>query len=245
VVLFEPFGGLCAGLEMALRNAIPIHAYIYSDISPVARDVAQHRLQLLQGRYPGLLPASALTHTFTALPQDVWDIEPAQLEQLSQHFQRQWLVVGGWECQDLSPAGKSKGLQGDRSSTLAALVRILAALQRCQPQFPPAYVIENTAMQYNFRSEQVRVQDFNLICQALGQPTCLDATRFDSLAHRVRNYWTNLCTPPQMAATVEQVQRTPGLQVEAAIDPDSGRRPAPVWRDDTSHGGRYPANKRG
>ena len=245
VVLFEPFGGLCAGLEMALRNGIPIHAYIYSDISADARAVAQHRLQLLQSRFPGLLPASALTHTFNALPQDVWDIQPAHMQHLAQQFQRQWLVVGGWECQDLSSAGNSKGLHGDKSSTLAALVNILAALQRCQPQFPPAYVIENTAMQYNFRSEQVRVEDFNLICQALGRPICLDSTQFDSLAHRVRNYWTNLCTPAQMAAAVEQVQRTPGLQVQAAIDPDSGRKPAMVRRNDRSHGGRYPANKRG
>jgi hypothetical protein len=201
-VLFEPFGGLCAGLEMALRNGIRIHTYLYSDTSAVATTVAQHRIQLLQARYPGLLPATALTHTFTALPQDVWQIKEHHLQHLSQIFHRQWLVVGGWECQDLSSAGKGEGVQGKRSSTIAPFINILATLQRLQPQYPPGYIVENTAMQYNFNSKYIREVEFPLICQALGQPVCLDATQFNSLAHRVRNYWTNLCTPEQMAAAV-------------------------------------------
>ena len=245
VVVYEPFGGLCAGLEMVLRNGLPVSQYFYSDIDPLARSVAQHRLSLLQARYPALLPASALQFTFSALPQDVWEVTEQQLAALSARFPRQWLVVGGWECQDLSPAGNCKGLAGPKSSTFAPLVHILAALQRLQKQLPPAYLLENTAMQYNFRKEQIRTGQYRIICMALGEPVCLDAARFDSLAHRVRNYWTNLCTQEQLQSAAQQAQRTPGLSVEAAINPGSGRQPATVQRPDHPVGGRYPVNRPG
>jgi hypothetical protein len=245
LVVYEPFGGLCAGLEAVLRNGLPVHTYIYSDIDPTARAVAQHRLQLLQHRYPGLLPASAVQHAFTALPQDVWQVTPAQLQCLSAVLSRQWLVVGGWECQDLSAAGLCRGITGPRSSTLAALKQLLTCLQHCQPDLPPAYILENTAMQHNFNSAEIREVQYPIICQALGHPTCVDATQFDSLAHRVRNFWTNLCSPQQLQAAFSQVKRTPGLRVDSVIDPATGRQPAPVERDDDSRGGRYPANKVG
>jgi hypothetical protein len=95
LVVYEPFGGLCAGLEMVLRNGYPVHRYFYSDISSTAHQVAAHRLQLLQARYPGLLPPTAVQDSFTALPQDVWQVHEAHLVRLSRCFPQQWLVVGG------------------------------------------------------------------------------------------------------------------------------------------------------
>jgi len=240
LVVYEPFGGLCAGLEMVLRNGLPVFQYLYSDIDPAARQVAQHRLALLQARYPGLLPASALEHTFSALPQDVWQVTTEQLALLSQRWPRQWLVVGGWECQDLSPAGASRGLTGNRSSTLAPLVKILADLQQLQQHLPPAYLVENVAMQHN-PAQHIR-EHFGIISKALGQPVCLDATQFDSLAHRVRNYWTNLCSQQQLESAARQVQRTPGLTVQSVISPAASRFAAPVQQQDSSRAGRYPAN---
>lgn len=44
VVLYEPFGGMCSGLEMLLRNQIPVKRYIYSDIDASVRQVARYRL---------------------------------------------------------------------------------------------------------------------------------------------------------------------------------------------------------
>ena len=60
ITLFEPFGGLCAGLEMALRNGFKVQSYIYSDIDPAARQVAAFRVQALAQRYPGQLATLAL-----------------------------------------------------------------------------------------------------------------------------------------------------------------------------------------
>jgi hypothetical protein len=174
-----------------------------------------------------------------------WDFTDQHLADLAARFPRQWLVVGGWECQDLSPAGKCRGLDGARSSTLAPLVHIIAGLQRAQRRCPPAFVVENTAMQHNFRDERIRNAEYKVICEALGEPVCIDATQFDSFAHRVRNYWTNLCTQQQLEAAVAQVQRTPGLKVQDVIDPSTGREPALVQKSELPRAGRYPANRVG
>ncbi|KAK3240387.1 Methyl-CpG-binding domain-containing protein 9 [Cymbomonas tetramitiformis] len=77
VTCYEPCGGLCAGLEMLLRNGVRVNKYLYQDISPAARAVARARCFALSRRYPELFPASAIK-----LEQ-----LPADLEQITvQHF---------------------------------------------------------------------------------------------------------------------------------------------------------------
>ncbi len=70
IMLYEPFGGLCAGLEMVLRCGIPVARYLYSDIDPVAQDLAQVRMETLHIQYGTLLPSKAIKRPF-ALPQDI------------------------------------------------------------------------------------------------------------------------------------------------------------------------------
>ena len=79
IVLWEPFGGLCAGLEMALRNGFTIRQYYYGDIDPTAQQVARHRIRKLQTMYPLQLPEQALFSSFSALPMDVKQVTTAQL----------------------------------------------------------------------------------------------------------------------------------------------------------------------
>ncbi|KAF6258012.1 hypothetical protein COO60DRAFT_1164663 [Scenedesmus sp. NREL 46B-D3] len=45
VVLLEPFGGLCAGLEMLLRNGTAVKHYYYLDSNATSRKVAAHQQQ--------------------------------------------------------------------------------------------------------------------------------------------------------------------------------------------------------
>jgi hypothetical protein len=204
LVVYEPFGGLCAGLGDGPAQwlcSAPLFLFRYFQHRPAGG--GHIGLQLLQARYSWLTtthcrpgrPSSALPRGCPGRSRKpTWSSSPA--------VPQQWLVVGGWECQDLSPAGPCEGLEGARSSTLAPLMQILAALQRCQARLPVAYLVENTAMQFNFRSEHIRTEQFRIICEALGQPVCIDATRFDSYAHRLRNYWTNLCSSRQLQAAV-------------------------------------------
>eukprot|EP00775_Hariotina_reticulata_P015282 gene15282-biopygen3187 len=68
VVLYEPFGGLCAGLEMVLKAGFCVQQYYYSDIDPVAQHIAAHRLRCLQAAYPEQLPLHALQSAFLQFP---------------------------------------------------------------------------------------------------------------------------------------------------------------------------------
>ena len=55
-----------------------------------------------------------------------------------------------------------------------------------------AYILENVAMQMNFRHWHVRFPVFEELMSRLGPPVTFDAVQVGSRAHRLRNYWTNL-----------------------------------------------------
>jgi hypothetical protein len=210
VVLYEPFGGLCAGLEMALRAGFRVVAYYYSDTDPKAQQVARHRLQQLQQLYPAQLPAAALVNTFSTFPADVQLVSTSILRQAaSRHIGVQWLVVAGWPCQDFSRAGRSAGLRGSRAQLLHDIVRIVGTLQQLTPLQPPGYLLENVPMQEH-NSTQIAQADYSQICSVIGPPVTVDAAHFGSLAHRVRNFWCNLCTPKQLAGALAQAQAGDG-----------------------------------
>jgi len=198
LTVVELFGGMASGLEMCLRNGFPIRRYIYCDKSDSARAIARHRLQGLSLQYPDLLPPSVWEHAFSTLPQDVYSITPAHLLAAGCNDGSQWFLIAGFECQDLSPAGSGAGLAGSRSNSFYPLLQILGELQSLQNRFsnPPMYLIENTAMQCTSHVRPAVQSAFDEICLRLGQPVLLDAARMGSYAHRLRNYWTNLCDPP-------------------------------------------------
>lgn len=216
IVLVEPFGGLCSGLEMALRNNKRLHRYLYLDTNPTARKIALERIKQLMALYPTLLTPDAVQGAFD-LPQDIRQLTTQHLVAAgAREQQHPWLVVAGWPCQDLSMAGKAAGLQGERSSLLHELARVIGALQQLQPDLPPAYLIENVAFQCH-PQPHIAEQDFATTCNMIGQPVMLDAAQFGSLAHRVRNWWTNLCSPAELACAAAQAKRPSGRTVSLAL----------------------------
>lgn len=245
VTLFEPFGGLGAGLEMLLRHGIKVNRYIYCDISPEARAVIQHRLLVLSNRYPDLLDPTAWEQAFDTFPQDVYHITPEHVTQaVNGAPTAQWLIVAGWECQDMSVAGRGLGLSGGRSSTYFKLIDLLQDVQSATtaaggPQ--AAYIIENTAFQHNWRHQQISLDDYATVCSTLGMAIEVDAARFGSRAHRLRNFWTNLCEARKLAAAVQQAVRPSNITVQHILGP--GRTPTEVTSDDQLP--YYPCNKVG
>jgi hypothetical protein len=220
VVLCELFGGICSGLEMALRSGIKIHRYYYSDKDLVVRRIAAHRLDQLHNQYPTLLPRDSYYYAFTALPQNVSSITSDHLVKAGALDGRQWLVVAGFECQDLSPAGSGKGLSGEHSVTFFAMKSVLGALQQLQPQLPPGYLIENTYLKHNFGAvQQYSAADYQFICQCIGHPLACDAAQFGSYAHRLRHYWTNLAHVQQLQVMLKHVVRPAGLKVTDILQP--------------------------
>ena len=96
VVLYEPCGGLCAGLEMLLRNDICVQQYLYSDTDPTTQRVALHRVRSLQSQYPNLLQQEALAASFVTLPTDIKLVTAQQLISAILHAPvQQWMVVAG------------------------------------------------------------------------------------------------------------------------------------------------------
>ncbi len=143
LILYEACGGMCAGLEMVLRNGISVTQYLYSDVDPTAQRIAAHRIKLLQAAYPHLLSPEALSGCFQQLPQDIRQVNQTHLRDCVGRRDGQWLVVAGWPWQDLSQAGNSAGITGERSRLLRDVVRIVSTLQHLMPAGPPAYLIEN------------------------------------------------------------------------------------------------------
>ena len=186
---------------------------------------------VLSGRYPNLLKASAWERAFT-VPQAVYEYEYETVEKVMRRNE-QWLVVAGWECQDLSAAGSGKGLGGVKSRSYYKLVELVKWWQCAAKEYGnPAvgYLIENTAFQYNWKSVKVSTQDFAEVNLTLGQPVVIEAAQCGSRAHRLRNYWTNLVEHTKLAKTVELLER-PGERLVQDIGKE-GRVPAAVTRSD-------------
>eukprot|EP00775_Hariotina_reticulata_P015084 gene15084-biopygen1096 len=198
---------------MCLGNGISVRRYLYSDIDAVAQRVALHRVRELQTRYPHLLHHEALASSFSALPADI--------------------------RQDFSSAGRGKGMAGSRAQLLFDMVRIIGALQQLCPAAPPAYLLENVAFQHN-RSSSIQ-QDYQHVCSIIGTPVRYDAAQFGSLAHRLRNFWTNLCSPARLTAALQHVQRLAGRDLSLVLP--SHRLAFPVLRQDRPP--QFPCNEPG
>ena len=179
---------------MLLGSGIPILRYIYSDTDSSVRAIAKARLQKLSDEYgPTLFPTLAWEVAFDTLPHDIRKVTKDDMYMAGAKDGTQWMVVAGWECQDLSPAGSGTGLEGNMSSTFYPLVQVLQHLQRLQHDKLPAYLLENTAMQHPINAQRGRVEhDYLRICSMIGPCVELDAARVGSYAHRNRDYWTNL-----------------------------------------------------
>ena len=54
------------------------------------------------------------------------------------------------------------------------------------PKRPPAYILENVAMQHNFNHEHIRYTIYEELCARLGDPVTFDAAQVGSHAHRMR-----------------------------------------------------------
>lgn len=88
------------------------------------------------------------------------------------------LMIGGSPCQDLSIAGKRKGLDGERSGLFWEYVRVLREVQ------PRYFVLENVASM----SKEAR----DVISQELGvEPIMIDAALVSG-QRRKRLFWTNI-----------------------------------------------------
>jgi RNase H-like domain found in reverse transcriptase/Reverse transcriptase (RNA-dependent DNA polymerase)/Integrase zinc binding domain/PHD-finger/Integrase core domain/C-5 cytosine-specific DNA methylase len=223
ITLIELCGGMCSGLEAMLLTGAVVNKYLYCDIDPLARRVAEFRISNLLARFPGRLSMEAIAPAFD-LPQDVTAIQLSHIVSVIGTQPQQILVMAGWPCQDYSAAGL--GRLGHRASLLQHVLRIVTALQQHYTGPPVAYFFENVATQHNFNHPHIRHQVTHELHEQLGLPVEFDAANAGSYAARLRNYWTNLAPQAVHQALCSALHIDHGGDLYDVLQP--GRHPMPV-----------------
>ena len=146
------FDGLSCGNIALERAGIKVNNYYASEIDKWA-------IQIANKNYPGIIQLG-----------DVLGVKAKDLPKID-------LLIGGSPCQDLSFAGKGKGLSGDRSSLFYQYFRLL---KECKPKY---FLLENVRMKQEYQ---------DIISDLLGvQPIKINSSLV-SAQNRVRLYWTNI-----------------------------------------------------
>tara|TARA_B110000208_G_C11753662_1_gene424365 strand:- start:250 stop:1179 length:930 start_codon:yes stop_codon:yes gene_type:complete len=146
------FDGLSCGNIALERAGIQAGQYFASEID-------QYAIKIANKNYPSIIQLG-----------NVLDVKGKDLPKID-------LLIGGSPCQDLSFAGKGKGLSGDRSSLFYQYFRLL---KECKPKY---FLLENVKMKKEYQ---------DVISNLLGiQPIKINSSLV-SAQNRVRLYWTNI-----------------------------------------------------
>lgn len=229
-VVIELCGGIAAGLHSMTDQGQTIARYIYVDNCDHARQCAADRARMLVERRPHLFRRHAIKHAFDTWPQDIFQINQAHIDELLLQPDESVIVIAGTPCQDWSAAGSQRGDVGTRGSVTPVVASVIASLQQRMPTF---YLIENVPP--HLKGDPVGTELYERLCTILGNPVMSDAARFDSFAHRLRLYWTNLAPAPWLQSTLDQVRRSPRRYLHhilpAHLKPlkPTGHRPPPYY----------------
>lgn len=155
ISLFDGYGGAWLALE---KSGFSFGKMYASEVDPFCTD-------LVMKRFP------EVEHLGDVTKWRDWDI---QWEDVS-------LIIGGSPCQDVSFAGKKKGLvEGTRSSLLFSFIEILNHVRKVNPDVK--FLLENTNM------SRANLGVFNTVSGVEG--TNIDAKDYSAVC-RNRYYWFN------------------------------------------------------
>ena len=152
------FDGLSCG-QLALQRAnIPVENYLASEIDKYA-------IQVTQKNFP-----------YTIQLGDITEIGTRRIERMEELGID--LIIGGSPCQDLSFAGKGKGLKkGTRSNLFFEFVKILKAIK------PKYFLLENVRM---------KKENQDIISEYMGVEPIAINSNLVSAQNRNRLYWNNI-----------------------------------------------------
>ena len=155
------FNGMSTG-HTALDNVgIKVDKYYSSEIKP-------HAIQLTQHHYPDTIQLGDVTKW------KEWDIDYKTIN----------LVLSGSPCQDLSIAGKQKGLKGERSGLFWVFIDILNHIKKLNPNV--LFLQENVG--------SAPKKDVGIMSRALGVYPVRINSSLVTAQLRDRYYWTNIRT---------------------------------------------------
>tara|TARA_Y100001973_G_scaffold26105_1_gene39287 strand:- start:942 stop:1814 length:873 start_codon:yes stop_codon:yes gene_type:complete len=157
------FNGMSTG-HTALENVgIKVGKYYSSEIKPAAIKLTQHH-------YPDTIQLGDVNNWRE------WDIDWKSID----------MVLSGSPCQDLSIAGKQKGLEGERSSLFWVFVDILNHIQKLNPKV--LFLQENVG--------SAPKKDIGIMSRALGVYPVRINSKLVTAQLRDRYYWSNIRTAP-------------------------------------------------
>lgn len=155
------FNGMNTG-RIALDNVgIKVDKYYSSEIKKYAIELTQHH-------HPDTIQLGDVANWKT------WDIDLASID----------LVLSGSPCQDLSQAGKRKGLSGERSGLFYTFVDILEYVKESNPNV--LFLQENVG--------SAAKEDVLKISEALGVLPVRINSNLLTAQNRDRYYWSNIKT---------------------------------------------------
>lgn len=153
------FNGMNTGRQALENVGIPVNKYYSSEIKPYA-------IELTQYHFPDTIQLGDVTKW------KEWDIDWKSID----------LVLSGSPCQDLSGAGKRKGIDGEKSSLFFTFVEILEYVKKFNPNV--LFLQENVG--------SANKLDVGIMSRALGVYPVRINSELVVAASRDRYYWSNI-----------------------------------------------------
>lgn len=152
------FDGISGGRIALERAELDIDTYYASEVDKYA-------IQITQKNHPDTIQLGDVTKW------KVWDIDWKSID----------LLIGGSPCQDLTFAGKMKGLEGERSSLFYCYRDILNKIKSVNPNVK--FLLENV---------KTKQDTLDIISNEVGVKPVRINSNLLSAQNRDRFYWTNI-----------------------------------------------------
>jgi site-specific DNA-cytosine methylase len=172
MIVVSLFNGMNTGRQALENCGFKIEKYYSSEIKPYA-------IQLTQHHFPDTIQVGDVTKWRE------WDIDWSKVD----------LVLSGSPCQDLSAAGKRKGITGSRSSLFFVFVEMLNHIRTLNPNV--IFFQENVG--------SANVGDVGIMSRALGVYPVRMNSELVTAQLRDRYYWTNIRTKNTMFDVVVDI----------------------------------------
>ena len=172
MIVVSLFNGMNTGRQALENVGIKVDKYYSSELKPYAIELTQHH-------FPDTIQLGDVTKWRE------WDIDWEKVD----------LILSGSPCQDLSIAGKRKGIEGSKSGLFFVFIEILEHVKSLNPNI--IFFQENVG--------SASKKDVGIISRKLGVYPVRINSSLVTAQQRDRYYWTNIKTRELMFDVVVDI----------------------------------------